>query len=125
LRVHVLESVDNLIADVNKARLQVVQQVAATEVIPETVDYPECNTALLLYVEIFGKGSANIGNEQRQILSQLAEAMRRCDNYRDLIETHADQRGAHDFNSKLSEHRSRNIAAFLVANGVEMGQFET
>jgi hypothetical protein len=30
LRVHVLESVDNLIADVNKARLQVVQQVAAT-----------------------------------------------------------------------------------------------
>lgn len=114
----VLETLDRFIADYKKGLEEEKKQASERQKPLPSLDYPECNTAIMLYVEVFSTGSTLLGIHQQGIFHQLAEAMGRCNNFRYLIETHADQRGDSAYNLMLSRRRSEAIKNFLLAKGV-------
>ena len=123
----VLQKIDNFVADYLKAR----EHVAETKKLQENPEplvqkeaVPECNTSIILFAELFKSGSFNISIPQLPVMGQLANIMKNCDNYRYLIETHADQRGSDAYNEQLTAKRALTVKSYLMANGVDEKRFE-
>lgn len=139
-----LKIIDNFVADFKKAKETKLQQEKQTIVtsektgavssVPQTqvVQIKEandtkgmtCDTALIIYAEIFKTGSSTIGNAKGNILDNLITHMLSCKNYRYRIETHSDQRASHEANELLSARRAIAIHNYLVDKGVDEEQFE-
>lgn len=83
-----------------------------------------CDTAILLYAEIFPTAAASISDTKGGILEKIADNMKACPQYRYRIETHADQRSSHEYNDVLSARRAVAIRNYLVDNGVDEEQFD-
>lgn len=83
-----------------------------------------CDTAILLYAEIFPTASATISQAKRGILRKVADNMKACPQYRYRIETHSDQRASEEYNDVLSARRAVAIRHFMVDHGVDEDQFE-
>lgn len=83
-----------------------------------------CDTAILLYAEIFPTAAASITDTKGGILGKIADNMKACPQYRYRIETHADQRSSHEYNDVLSARRAVAIRNYLVDNGVDEEQFD-
>ncbi len=105
------------------------QPVASTDKpveLRETTDAEAlaCDTAILLYAEIFPTAAASISDTKGGILEKIADKMKACPQYRYRIETHADQRSSHEYNDVLSARRAVAIRNYLVDNGVDEEQFD-
>ena len=124
LSVAVLETVDAFISDFKKAEEEDAKIIAKSKEPLERTDYPECNTAIMLYAELFATNATNMSISKLHIMQNIAESMKRCQNFRYLIETHADQRSSHEYNARLSAKRAESIRAFLLAQNVPKEQFE-
>jgi outer membrane protein OmpA-like peptidoglycan-associated protein len=83
-----------------------------------------CDTAILLYAEIFPTAAASISDAKGGILGKIADNMKACPQYRYRIETHADQRSSHEYNDVLSARRAVAIRNYLVDSGVDEEQFD-
>ncbi|MDQ5769263.1 OmpA family protein [Thiothrix subterranea] len=83
-----------------------------------------CDTAILLYAEIFPTAAVDISDAKGGILGKIADNMKACPQYRYRIETHADQRSSHEYNDVLSARRAVAIRNYLVDNGVDEEQFD-
>ncbi|HRJ51744.1 MAG TPA: OmpA family protein [Candidatus Thiothrix moscowensis] len=83
-----------------------------------------CDTAVLLYAELFPGGSATLSRGKMGILSKVADNMKACPQYRYRIETHSDQRADDEYNEVLSARRAVAIRNYLVDHGVDEEQFE-
>lgn len=84
----------------------------------------ECDTAILLYAEIFPTTSATISRAKSGILGKVADNMKACPQYRYRVETHSDQRGSDEANDVLSARRAVAIRNYLVEHGVNEEQFD-
>ncbi|GAB6140451.1 hypothetical protein JCM14076_11800 [Methylosoma difficile] len=129
----VLKTVDDFIADKQKGdqfatgTAQAAPQTPAqapAAVTPAETGNMECNTSLMMYIEMFKTNSSDIMPSKYFVLDKLAEAMKNCPNYNYLIETHADQRADFSFNEKLTKDRARAIQQYLSFKGVEDSRFE-
>ncbi len=113
------------------------KHVAATTTVPEST--PEkpieiretndtqtlaCDTAILLYAEIFPTASATVSRAKSGILRKVADNMKACPQYRYRIETHSDQRSDEEYNDVLSARRAVAIRNFMVEQGVDEEQFD-
>lgn len=83
-----------------------------------------CDTAILLYAEIFPTASASISRAKSGILGRVADNMKACPQYRYRIETHSDQRSDDEYNDVLSARRAVAIRNYLVDHGVDEEQFD-
>ncbi|MEQ1559352.1 MAG: OmpA family protein [Methyloglobulus sp.] len=83
-----------------------------------------CDTALMIYAQIFKTGSSTISTAKEALLDKLASHMLTCKNYRYRIETHSDKRGSDETNEILSARRGIAINKFLLDKGLEETQFE-
>ncbi|WML91468.1 OmpA family protein [Thiothrix lacustris] len=83
-----------------------------------------CDTAILLYAEIFPTASASISAAKSGILGKVADNMKACPQYRYRVETHSDQRSDDEYNEVLSARRAVAIRNYLVDKGVEEEQFD-
>jgi outer membrane protein OmpA-like peptidoglycan-associated protein len=94
--------------------------------IRESVDVQklECDTAILLYAEIFPTASATISRAKSGILGKVADNMKACPQYRYRVETHSDQRDSDEANDVLSARRAVAIRNYLVDRGVNEEQFD-
>ncbi len=90
----------------------------------ETAPLLTCDTAILLYAEIFPTASATISKAKSGILGKVAENMKACPTYRYRVETHSDQRSDTEYNDVLSARRAVAIRDFLVERGVNEEQFD-
>lgn len=97
-----------------------VHTVEVTENAPELA----CDTAVLLYAELFPTASATLNRTNIAILAKLADNMKACPQYRYRIETHSDQRADTEYNEILSARRAVAIRNYLVDHGVNEDQFE-
>ncbi|CAA6801084.1 MAG: Outer membrane protein OmpA [uncultured Thiotrichaceae bacterium] len=84
----------------------------------------ECNTSLMMYIEMFKTNQTHIMPSKYFVLNKLAEAMMSCPTYHYIIETHADPRASHAYNEKLSEKRAASIKRYLMNKGVDENAFE-
>ncbi len=83
-----------------------------------------CNTAFMVYAQIFKSGSSVIADAKEGLLDKLVSHMQSCKNYRYRIETHADDRGTKDSKDLLSARRAMALQDFLLDKGVDEDQFE-
>lgn len=83
-----------------------------------------CDTALMVYAQIFKTGSSAISNAKAALLDRLASHMLACNNYRYRIETHSDKRGTHESDELLSARRAIALHHYLLDKGVDEEQFE-
>lgn len=83
-----------------------------------------CDTAILLYAEIFPTASATISHAKSGILGKVADNMQACPQYRYRVETHSDQRSDDEYNDVLSARRAVAIRNYLVDRGVDEEQFD-
>lgn len=83
-----------------------------------------CDTAILLYAEIFPTASATISHAKSGILGKVADNMKACPQYRYRVETHSDQRSDDGYNDVLSARRAVAIRNYLVDRGVDEEQFD-
>lgn len=90
----------------------------------DTAPLLTCDTAILLYAEIFPTASATISKAKSGILGKVADNMKTCPQYRYRIETHSDQRADTEYNDVLSARRAVAIRNFLVEHGVNEEQFD-
>jgi outer membrane protein OmpA-like peptidoglycan-associated protein len=84
----------------------------------------DCDTAILLYAEIFPTASATISRAKSGILGKVADNMKACPQYRYRVETHSDQRDSDEANDVLSARRAVAIRNYLVDRGVNEEQFD-
>lgn len=84
----------------------------------------ECNTSLMMYIEMFKTNQTNIMPSKYFVLNKLANAMKSCPSYHYIIETHADPRASHAYNEQLSEKRANSIRRYLINKGVDKDAFE-
>ncbi len=94
--------------------------------IRETADTKKlaCDTAILLYAEIFPTASATISAAKSTVLEKVADNMKACPQYRYRVETHSDQRSDDEYNEVLSARRAVAIRNYLVDKGVNEEQFD-
>lgn len=90
----------------------------------ETAPALACDTAVLLYAELFPTASATLNRTNIAILAKLADNIKACPQYRYRIETHSDQRADTEYNEILSARRAVAIRNYLVDHGVNEDQFE-
>ena len=90
----------------------------------DTATVLTCDTAILLYAEIFPTASATISKSKSGILGKVADNMKTCPQYRYRIETHSDQRSDTEYNDVLSARRAVAIRNFLVEREVNEEQFD-
>lgn len=95
-------------------------EVHATEDAPNLA----CDTAILLYTELFPTATATLNRTNIAILAKVADNIKACPQYRYRIETHADQRADDEYNEILSARRAIAIRNYLVDHGVDENQFE-
>lgn len=109
------------------AQLKAVEQIVEVHtVVPSTESSSSlaCDTAVLLYAELFSTGSATLNRTNIAILAKLADNIKACPQYRYRIETHSDQRADTEYNEILSARRAVAIRNYLVDHGVNEDQFE-
>jgi outer membrane protein OmpA-like peptidoglycan-associated protein len=145
-----LKIIDNFIADYKKskalkkkspAKQPAAEQVKATSEVAEMANQaPQtqymqvkeiddtkgmaCDTALMVYAQIFKTGSSSISNAKADLLDKLASHMLACKNYRYRIETHSDKRGSGETKELLSARRAISLHNYLLDKGVDEEQFE-
>lgn len=83
-----------------------------------------CDTAVLLYAELFPTASATLSRTNIAILAKVADNIKACPQYRYRIETHSDQRADEEYNEVLSARRAVAIRNYLVDHGVDEEQFD-
>ncbi|QCU89606.1 OmpA family protein [Thiomicrorhabdus sediminis] len=66
----------------------------------------------------FRSGSATLDPSELQRLQPVLDALRRYPNTRVHIEGHTDSDGSNSFNQQLSENRAKNVAFYLMDNGI-------
>lgn len=126
----VLEKIDNFIGDYEKAeaeKLALQTKLDNPELLStgEKIQYPECNSSIILYSELFDTNEDQIIISRLPVMTQLIAMMNHCQDYRYLIETHADLRADIKFNDDLTARRATTITNYLLANGVHPNKFET
>lgn len=83
-----------------------------------------CDTALIVYAQIFKTGTTTISGAKEALLDKLASHMLSCKNYRYRIETHSDKRTNNEADEVLAVRRGIALNKFLLEKGVEEAQFE-
>ena len=83
-----------------------------------------CDTALIVYAQIFKTGATTISTAKEALLDKLASHMLSCKNYRYRIETHSDKRTNNEADEVLAVRRGIALNKFLLNKGVEETQFE-
>lgn len=134
-----LKTVDDFIADKAKGEKEyaeltkkaeaagkpvVVADVQVAPPTPAETGNMECNTSLMMYIEMFKTDETDIMPSKYFVLDKLAEAINSCPTYNYIIETHADPRASFGYNENLSEERAKSIAQYLVFKGVGKHRFE-
>ncbi len=145
-----LKIIDQFVADYKKAKelkkkstakpeiakLDNTASAVATEVSqPSPVQYVKvkevddtkgmtCDTALMVYAQIFKAGATTISTAKEALLDKLASHMLSCKNYRYRIETHSDKRTNNEADEILAVRRGIALNKFLLNKGVEEAQFE-
>lgn len=71
---------------------------------------------------LFDVDSAELTSSARSILSNVASQMNAISDASLNLEGHADSTGDADYNMALSERRARNVARYLVGQGVKQSQ---
>jgi len=66
----------------------------------------------------FRSGSAYVSLESKQILDELAKALKACDGLTIAVEGHTDDNGDRDVNRVMSQERADRIKAGLVERGI-------
>jgi len=84
-----------------------------------------CDKVMTMDMEIFRTGSSVIDRSKELLLNTLVNRMVQCSHHRYVIETHADQRGSHTYNDKLTRDRANAIAVYLQSRGISSNRFET
>lgn len=83
-----------------------------------------CDTALMVYAQIFKTGTSTISTAKEALVDKLASHMLSCKNYRYRIETHSDKRSNKEADEVLAVRRGIALNKFLLNKGVEEAQFE-
>ena len=83
-----------------------------------------CDTALMVYAQIFKTDSTTINGSKEALLDKLVSHMLSCKNYRYRIETHSDKRTNNEADEVLAVRRGIALNKFLLDKGVEEAQFE-
>jgi len=87
------------------------------------VDSSGCEAAAtLIDMVLFDVDSAELTSSARSILSNVANQMNSASNASLNLEGHADSTGDSEYNMNLSEQRARNVARYLVGQGVKQSQ---
>jgi len=87
------------------------------------VDSSGCEAvASIIDMVLFDVDSAELTSTARSILSNVANQMNGASNASLNLEGHADSTGDADYNMALSERRARNVARYLVGQGVKQSQ---
>ncbi|QKI89758.1 OmpA family protein [Thiomicrorhabdus xiamenensis] len=73
----------------------------------------------------FRSGSAHLDPEMLDRLGPVLNALRNYPNTRVHIEGHTDSDGSRAFNQQLSENRSKNVAFYLMDNGISRDRIIT
>lgn len=99
------------------------QQVVRVKEVDDTKGMT-CDTALMVYAQIFKTSSSTISAAKEALLDKLASHMLSCKNYRYSIETHSDKRSNKEADEVLAVRRGIALHKFLQDKGVEEAQFE-
>jgi outer membrane protein OmpA-like peptidoglycan-associated protein len=83
-----------------------------------------CDTALIVYAQIFKTGATTISTAKEALLDKLASHMLSCRNYRYRIETHSDKPTNNEADEVLAVRRGIALNKFFLNKGVEEAQFE-
>jgi len=87
------------------------------------VDSSGCEAvASIIDMVLFDVDSAELTSTARSILSNVANQMNGASNASLNLEGHADSTGNAEYNMALSERRARNVARYLVGQGVKQSQ---
>jgi len=121
----VLKVVDNFVADYEKAERENeiktnLKPVKNANEVPE-----DCWQAWTLNVSAFSTNQTRINDSVKPILDELAQMASRCEPYRYIIETYADQREDADYNRVLSEARAHAIKDYLLHKNISHDRLET
>ncbi|CAA6800164.1 MAG: Unknown protein [uncultured Sulfurovum sp.] len=112
-------------------RVMPQQQVVSYEVVrPQETIYVEeakelvgCEQSTTMNMEVFRTGSSQILTAKQYMLDTFVNKINACPNYKYTIETHADQRGSHAYNDKLTKNRAVSIATYLQSRGIASNRF--
>ncbi|WP_417610667.1 OmpA family protein [Parasphingorhabdus sp.] len=100
---------------------EVDEQPAATEA-PDQSRIARCQTGVDKVLDAkhisFRSGSAYISLESKQILDEIAAALKPCDGLTVAVEGHTDDNGDSDVNRDISQERADRIKAGLVERGI-------
>jgi outer membrane protein OmpA-like peptidoglycan-associated protein len=111
----VLTQIDNFIADFKKAQLD-----PAPIIVSKTADVPQqCSQSWVTHLNVFATNETKINQNIKPILDKLQDVAARCNTFSYIIETHADQRAAADYNRLLTEGRARSIKDYLISQGMD------
>jgi len=121
----VLKVVDKFVADYEKAERE-NEEKANLKPVKNANEVPEdCWQAWTLNVSAFSTNQTRINDSVKPILDELAQMAARCQEYRYIIETHADQREDPDYNRILSEARAHAIKDYLLHKNISHNRLET
>ena len=73
----------------------------------------------------FDYNDANIREDSKALLTQVAAAMAKDPGIKIEIEGHCDERGSTEYNLQLGERRARAVEKYLMTQGVKGGQIST
>lgn len=83
-----------------------------------------CNTAFMVYAQIFKTGAATITHTKVALLDKLASHMLSCSNHRYRIEIRPDEKGTKEAKDLLSARRAVALNNYLLEKEVDENQFE-
>jgi len=95
-----------------------------TVIVEEIKTSRTCDSVLTMDMEIFKTGSSRIVASKYSLLDGFVNQIERCNNYKYTIETHADGRGSHAYNDKLTKDRATSIANYLLSRGISSSRFK-
>jgi outer membrane protein OmpA-like peptidoglycan-associated protein len=71
---------------------------------------------------LFGFDSSSLTATSTQNINELAETLKKYEDTEILIEGHTDDRGAEEYNQRLSERRAKSVGDLLAGTGVAGGR---
>lgn len=93
---------------------------------PTPLDAPACEAEFRATLGderiLFDTASATLTAQSRQLLSELALALKRCPSARVAIEGHTDDQGTRENNLALSQRRAEEVMRYLVGEGIGLGR---
>ncbi len=121
----VLKIVDKFVADYTKAQSEIEKEMKP-KLVSNASEAPEdCGQTWLMNLNVFETNQTSISDAVKPILDKLALTAARCERYRYIIETHADQRADTHYNKVLSEARAFAIKDYLVGMKIAYDRLET